>query len=744
MDGEITIGTKLDTDKFDRQISQLEKKMKKEEDKKIIIDAKLGSQQQELDEARQKTDALADAYQRLKEAQNKVSTGQATPKEFTTFQDLQSTYGSLEQLGTQFDKALTKQDAIEQKVAQTKFRYDEINAKVSEYKQKIENVKIEKQVADVEKLKSGFNNVGSSIQGAVKHVARLALGIFGIRSAFMFLRQASSNLAGYDKQYAANIEYIRYALTQMIAPVLQWIVNLAAKLLGYINAIMQGWFGINLFSRGSAENFNKMKAGASGVSRAVKEIKKDLAGFDEINKLTDQSDTGTSAGAGGVGMPSFDLSAMQGEPPAWLQWIIDNKDLILSILAGIAAGLLAIKLGASGIQALGIGVMVAGIVYTIQSLLKYLKDPSWKNFGKVIQGIGIAIVGLGILIKSVPLIVAGAIILIVGLIIKHWEEIKSFLQRGIDWLKGKSDWVHQMFGDTIGSIYHLFVNNLQQILNFFDSFFKMIKGIFDGIIKFIKGVFTGNWQMAWEGIKQIFSSLWEGIKGMAISTINIIENNISAGVEVIKAILQTLWNIMKSGAITAVNIVSNVFNSLWNAIKNGAQYAWNFIRNVFSGIGSFFSNIVNRIVGLFGNLGSRAGEAIAGAFKAVVNGVLRAVERILNSPIRAINRLIGVINAVPGVYINRLPTFSLPRLKTGAIVNMPNRGTLVGGGSAIAGEAGREGILPLDDRQAMAELGAEIGRHVLVNLTNITQMNGRVIGRELKQVQSEQEFAFNT
>ena len=647
MDGEITIGTKLDTDKFDRQISQLEKKMKKEEDKKIVIDAKLGSQQQELDEARQKADALADAYQRLKEAQNKVSTGQATPKEFATFQDLQSTYGSLEQLGASFDKALTKQDAIEQKVAQTKFRYDEINAKVSEYKQKIENVKIEKQVSDVDKLKNSFNSVGSSIQGAVKHVTRLALGIFGIRSAFMFLRRASSDLASYDQQYATNLEYIRYALTQMIAPVLQWIVNLAAKLLGYINAIMQAWFGINLFSRGSAESFNKMKAGAGGVAKAVKEIKKQLAGFDEINMLTDQSDTGTSAGAGGVGMPSFDLSAMQGDVPPWLQWIIDHKDEILSTLGGIAAGLLALKFGLGGIKALGIGILVKGIIDLISSLRDYLKDPSWENFGKVIKAIGEIILGLGIIIGNVPLIVAGAIAIILGLIIKNWDKIKAFLQKGIDWLTGKSDWVHQMFGDTIGSIYDLFIDNLQQILNFFDSFFKMIKGIFDGIIKFVKGVFTGNWQMAWEGIKQIFSSLWEGIKGIAISIINIIKNNISAGAEVIKAILQTLWNIMKSGAITAVNIVSNVFNSLWNAIKNGAQYAWNFIGNVFSGIGSFFSNIVNRIVGFFGNLGSRAGEAIAGAFKAVVNGVLRAVERILNSPIRAINSLISVINSVP-------------------------------------------------------------------------------------------------
>ena len=666
MDGEITIGTKLDTDKFDRQISQLEKKMKKEEDKKIIIDAKLGSQQQELDEARQKADALADAYQRLKEAQNKVSTGQATPKEFTTFQDLQSTYGSLEKLGIQFDKALTKQDAIEQKVAQTKYRYDEINSKVSEYKQKIESVKMQKQVSDVEKLKSGFNNVGSSIQGAVKHVARLALGIFGIRSAFMFLRRASSDLASYDQQYATNLEYIRYALTQMIAPVLQWIVNLAAKLLGYINAIMQAWFGINLFSRGSAESFQKMKKATSGVSKAVKEIKKQLAGFDEINMLTDQSDTGTS----GVGMPSFDLSAMQGEVPPWLQWIIDNKDLILSILAGIAAGLLAIKLGATGIQALGIGLMVTGIIYTIQSLLDYLKDPSWENFGKVIQGIGIAIVGLGILIGNVPLIVAGAIILIVGTIIKYWEEIKAFLQGGIDWLKGKSDWVHQMFGDTIGNIYDTFVKNLQLILNWFDMTFKNIKQILDGIIQFVKGVFTGDWKMAWEGVKKIFGAIWDWIK---------------------------------------------------NTLKTVLQIAWNTVKGI----------------------ASRVGETISNVFKAIVNGVLSAIERVLNSPIRAVNRLIGVINAVPGINLSTLPTFNLPRLKVGGIINMPNKGTMVGG-AAIGGEAGREGVIPLTDQQAMAELGAEIGRNVVVNLTNITKVGNRQIAREIKQINAEQEFAFNS
>lgn len=293
MDGEITIGTKLDTDKFDRQVSDLEKKMQKEEDKKITLGAKIEVQEQELERAIQKADELADAYQKLKQLQDTIASGKATPEQFTMAQDIQNTYGNMTQLETSFLRALNKQDEINIKTEQMKAKYQEINDKVSEYKQKIENVKIQKQVSDVDKLKASFNSVGSSIQKSITNVAKLALGIFGIRSAFMFLRRASSDLASYDQQYATNLEYIRYALTQAIAPVLQWIVNLAAKLLGYINAIMQGWFGINLFSRGSVDNFKKMKTQATGVGKAVREIKKQLAGFDEMNILQDNGSVGT-------------------------------------------------------------------------------------------------------------------------------------------------------------------------------------------------------------------------------------------------------------------------------------------------------------------------------------------------------------------------------------------------------------------------------------------------------------------
>lgn len=576
VDGSITIGIGANTDKFDKQIMALEKRMKKQEDKKITLDVKMEMRTDELDNARQKYKELLKDHKELVNLQNMPH---KTVGQIARMQDLQNQYGSVEKLNEKIEQAYTKQEKAKIKVQEIQRQYESINKEVDEYKQKIENVKIQRQVAEVEKLKS-------ALQKSIKNVAKLALGIFGLRSAYMAVRRASSYLATYDQQYATNLEYIRYALTQLIAPVLQWIVNLAAKLLGYINAIMQGWFGINLFSRGSAENFNKMKAGASGVSKAVKEIKKQLAGFDEINMLTDQSDTGTSAGAGGVGMPSFDLSAMQGEPPAWLQWIIDHKDEILSVLAGIGAGLVFLKLAELakhlglikgemlGIKALGFGILIKGIIDLIKDLKGYLEEPSWENFGKVIKSIGEIILGVGLLIGNVPLIVAGAITLIMGLIIQHWEDIKQFFQNGIDWLADKSDWVHEMFGDIIGNIYDAFVENLQLILNWFDMTFKNIKQILDGIIEFVTGVFSGDWEKAWEGVGKIFGGIFDWIG----------------------------------------NTASTVLQIAWNSVKD---------------------------------IASRVGETISNVFKAIVNGVLSGVERVLNSPIKAVNKLIGVINAVP-------------------------------------------------------------------------------------------------
>lgn len=54
------------------------------------------------------------------------------------------------------------------------------------------------------------------------------------------------------------------------------------------------------------------------------------------------------------------------------------------------------------------------------------------------------------------------------------------------------------------------------------------------------------------------------------------------------------------------------------------------------------------------------------------------------------------------------------------------------------------GVIPLTDSQAMETLGEAIGRYITINANITNTMNGRVISRQLQQIQSEQNFAYNT
>ena len=673
MDGWITIGTKIDEGKFDKQLADLDRKIALQEKRKEIkykakieAESNLKESEKQLQEMKSRYDELAVKQQRFNDLQYASFTGELTPKMGKELRDLGNQMAEMKQLSKEIQTAEINQGKLRNKVEQTNLAYQQVSASVNEYKRKIEAVNIKRQEAQVKSLRDSISQIKTSSSNAIKSVARLALGVLSIASAYRLVSQASSTLSQYDKQYATNLEYIRYLLAQALAPVLKYLINLASTLLSYLNYIAKAWFNVNLFSKSSAKNFQNGQ-------KSTAKMKKDLqtVSFDEMTVLQNQSTGG--AGVGG-GVPDIDPTKIQGEVPEWLKWIADNKDIVLATLAGIAGFITAIKLGLSGIIALGIGLIIAGVVLAIQGLIAYLNDPTFENFGKIIKGLGIALIGLGIIISGPAGLVVGivgAIVLLWGVIVKYWEQIKSFIQKGIDWLFGKSDWVRQMFGDTIGDMYDNAVQGLQEILNWFDSTFKGIKANFNEIISFIKNVFAGNWKGAWQNIKNIFSNIWEGMK--------------------------------------------------------------NTVRTIFSLISKMAINI-----------GKTVGATISGAFKAVVNGVLWAIEHILNSPIRAINSLVGVINKVPGINLGYLPTFKLPRLKAGGIINLPGRGIPVGGGTAIGGEAGKEGVLPLTDTQAMETLGQAIGRYITINANITNTMNGRVISRQLQQIKNEQDFAYNT
>lgn len=445
--------------------------------------------------------------------------------------------------------------------------YSKLSRKLSELVKKQKDLN----TTDYSNLKNSIDNVGESVTNTIKKVGRWTLAIFGVRSAYMMVRQAMNTISQYDTQMASNIEYIRYALAMSLKPIIETIINLVVKLLQYINYIAQAWFGVNLFANASSKGFKKAKDGLSGANKQAKELKKTLAGFDEMNILQDTQTKDSGAGASGIDVPPFDLSKMQGKVPKWLKWIADNRDLILSTLAAIAGMLVAIKLGADLLTGLGIGVVIFGIVYAIIALIDYLKNPTFENFGKIITGIGIAVIGLGVAFFGLPAIVAGVFVAILGIVITHWDKIKEVFDNVIKWLSEKANEVEKNFGFFAGLIVKAVRDQVKLIRDTLDTIFTKMKDILNNIIAFFKNVFAGNWKEAWNNVVNIGTKIFEiwveRIKFTFGTIKNIIVGTFGVIGDIIGGILKGAINLVFTFIENRINNAITLFNGVLSAVN---------------------------------------------------------------------------------------------------------------------------------------------------------------------------------
>ena len=163
----------------------------------------------------------------------------------------------------------------------------------------------------------------------------------------------------------------------------------------------------------------------------------------------------------------------------------------------------------------------------------------------------------------------------------------------------------------------------------------------------------------------------------------------------VKAIFTNMWDGIK-----------NIFSKVGDFFKNAFTKAWTNIKNVFSSWGSFFGNLWNTIADKFKAIGTKIGDAISGAVKSGINGVISAIETIINKGIGLINGAIKLINKIPGVNVGYLEDLELPKLAKGGVVDRPT--------IAEIGEQGREAIVPLENntewiKKLAKELGSVLG-----------------------------------
>lgn len=212
---------------------------------------------------------------------------------------------------------------------------------------------------------------------------------------------------------------------------------------------------------------------------------------------------------------------------------------------------------------------------------------------------------------------------------------------------------------------------IEGVLNFIGFVSDMVANIMDflsGLIDFIVGIFAGDWEQAWAGIREMFSSIWNSMK----------------------LILSTIWNNMKDGVKAAISAIKGHISDSLHNIKGGWRESWTSMKTT-----------------LFGIL-----DTIKSGFREKINSIISFVENMANSVVTGVNKVLEALNSVGfdmpdwlggGTFhpnLQTLSTISIPRLANGGITT----------GSTLAniGEAGREAVLPLENNLSYLEPLAEM------------------------------------
>lgn len=193
--------------------------------------------------------------------------------------------------------------------------------------------------------------------------------------------------------------------------------------------------------------------------------------------------------------------------------------------------------------------------------------------------------------------------------------------------------------------------------------------------------------------------------------------------------------------------IGEVIGNFANWINETFQGIWDFITGIFSNIGQFFANVWENITTIFVNVGTFIGEAVSGAFKTVVNGILGFVEGFINTPINILNGFLDIINGAfgwLGVNLSHIEGIHLPRLYTGGVVQGVGTDTsdsnlyaLSRGEYVIRASSARE--IGYDNLDRMNETGEVYGG----NQTNYFTINGYNKSPEELATIISRKIAFN-
>lgn len=558
------------------------------------------------------------------------------------------------------------------------------------------------------------------------------------------------------------IQFISNVLTKLInvvAKAVEWVANFIGILGGSSKAASAGSqmaSGMNAVAGGvenAASGAGDLTGNLNSATSAAEKLKRATAGFDELNVMssgTSAASGSPGAGAGGgigsgggvtLGGASIETDGLTGaldETEKKVSGFVNKVKALIAKLANVFAPTVKawsgafstvvksfnaskdnFKIGLNGIlgafSTLGeyvLGTFIPDMVNSFSENLAPLYGDVW---GFQIQEAAAAFAWFGELTNSVTTDIIKPALESIALV-----STGTFEAIGAAW---------EEHGGALLGKFSTFFENLRS------SFTQFYEGLILPIWNKVKEVFDDVWVNALqplvanfaESALEIGSCLLDLYNGFIHPVVTWIMDKIYPQVvRAVNNIVETVGAMVKniakalSGVITSikgiVQFITGVFTGDW-------KKAWEGVKNIFKGI---FDSLVN-IIKVPLNL-------IIGAINGLISGIVAGV----NTAIKAINKLsFTVPDWVPGIggerfgfNISELTAPKIPQLATGGIVTAATH--------LIAGERGKEAILPLDTHtewmdklaEKIAEKNSNPSKIVLVlddtelGWANIRSING--------------------
>lgn len=477
------------------------------------------------------------------------------------------------------------------------------------------------------------------------------------------------------KTIGANIQT---ALTPVFERIAQWIINL----IGYINVFVKALSG------GKTDLFAKTSKSAASTAKSMKEANKQLAGFDEINDISESSGGSSSDVTENVGIVEPNL---KGE---WVkkltEWgeevgkvltkikefftkLKDNIGTIATIALGLGAVVLVFVLlnkvlrPVTG-QLLAIGVVLVGIstvLFGIANLMTVMKETG-TSIGDLalimVSTLGllsVAVIAFAVAAKRIDLEgLAGLVVIFLGMIavitvIK--DLMVTMREKGI-----KATDMLATMGVVIGSVIVAVAALTKAAMILGSNPLALIA------VVALAGALVAILLVMEKVVPVILNALASFFERVGPIMVEILDKVL----QIIDRILDTVDNLVN-------NLLKPILVPLINNIGNFLKGLIDTIGKLISKMGEFFNSVKNKIVDVF----TRGGEIFKGirdgfldVVKTIVNGIITGANTVIALPFKGLNKILNFIRSISFLGISPfkslwrqdpIPVPQIPKLNVG-------------------------------------------------------------------------------